>query len=253
MKKILSIILSVCMLFSLSALIVSCSHDCAFSEDWTKNATDHWHACTHDGCTEPSDKAAHEWDEGKITTKATQEAEGVKTFTCTVCGQTKTEGVAFTGLSVEDWTLALADFAFENCTYEESASTGSGALSSRSITYKFNKDKAWIKNRVGTPYNKTIDDPDEVEELRSALADSLRELLPYKSFAYDAETKTYKATERIYISALKDSTRDMTLKFENGKLAEITYSLKMYSSNTSYTVTATVKITDYGTTVINGL
>lgn len=252
MKKILSTILAVCMLFSLSTLITSCSHTCTFSEDWTANETDHWHACTHEDCPEVLDKAAHEWDEGKITAKATQEAEGVKTFTCKICEKTKTESVAFTGLSVEDWTLALADFAFENCTYEESA-INSITQDSASIKYKFNKDKAWVKNRgVGSPFNKTIDDPDEVDKMRSDLAKSLREMLDYEKFAYDAETKTYKATERIYISALKSSTKDMTLKFENGKLAEITYSLKMYASNTSYTVTATVKITDYGTTEING-
>ena len=33
----------------------------------------------------------HVWDEGKVTTPATIEAEGIITFTCTVCGETKTE------------------------------------------------------------------------------------------------------------------------------------------------------------------
>ena len=36
----------------------------------------------------------HTWDEGKITTQATCKAKGVKTYTCTVCSDTKTEDVA---------------------------------------------------------------------------------------------------------------------------------------------------------------
>ena len=36
----------------------------------------------------------HNWDNGKVTTAATCTTAGVKTFTCTVCGETKTEPVA---------------------------------------------------------------------------------------------------------------------------------------------------------------
>ena len=35
----------------------------------------------------------HKWDAGKVTTQPTETAEGVKTFTCTVCGQTRTESI----------------------------------------------------------------------------------------------------------------------------------------------------------------
>ena len=37
--------------------------------------------------------AGHKWDEGKVTTEPTTTAEGVKTFTCTVCQATKTEPI----------------------------------------------------------------------------------------------------------------------------------------------------------------
>ena len=36
----------------------------------------------------------HTWNDGVITTAPTHTSEGVKTFTCTVCGETKTEAVA---------------------------------------------------------------------------------------------------------------------------------------------------------------
>lgn len=36
---------------------------------------------------------AHKWDDGVVTTPATCGKEGVKTYTCTVCGDTKTEAI----------------------------------------------------------------------------------------------------------------------------------------------------------------
>ena len=41
--------------------------------------------------------AGHKWNEGEITTEPTCTEEGVKTFTCTVCGETRTETVAALG------------------------------------------------------------------------------------------------------------------------------------------------------------
>ena len=39
----------------------------------------------------------HQWDEGNVTTAPTCENAGVKTYTCTVCNETKTEAIAATG------------------------------------------------------------------------------------------------------------------------------------------------------------
>ena len=39
----------------------------------------------------------HQWDEGEVTTKPTCKDKGVKTFTCTVCNETKTEAIDATG------------------------------------------------------------------------------------------------------------------------------------------------------------
>ena len=35
----------------------------------------------------------HSWDQGVVTTEPTEEAEGVKTYTCSACGETKTESI----------------------------------------------------------------------------------------------------------------------------------------------------------------
>ena len=41
--------------------------------------------------------AGHSWNSGEITTAAGCESEGVKTYTCTVCGETRTESLAALG------------------------------------------------------------------------------------------------------------------------------------------------------------
>ncbi|MCD7844234.1 MAG: bifunctional metallophosphatase/5'-nucleotidase, partial [Clostridiales bacterium] len=40
---------------------------------------------------------SHVWDEGTVTTEATETEDGVMTYTCTVCGETKTEAIPATG------------------------------------------------------------------------------------------------------------------------------------------------------------
>ena len=42
-------------------------------------------------------KTEHVWNDGEITTPATCTTEGIKTYTCTSCGTTKTEAIAATG------------------------------------------------------------------------------------------------------------------------------------------------------------
>ena len=47
----------------------------------------------------------HSWDAGEVTTAATCTGTGVRTFTCTLCGQTKTENISATGHAYGDWTV----------------------------------------------------------------------------------------------------------------------------------------------------
>ena len=71
-------------------------HTHSYGTDWKSDATNHWHACA---CGEKKDKAVHTYDAGKITKDPTDTTEGIKTFTCTVCGATKTETIPATGPS----------------------------------------------------------------------------------------------------------------------------------------------------------
>ena len=57
---------------------------------WENDEVSHWHpaTCAHKG--EKSSVEEHIWDEGVVTTEPTETTEGVKTYTCSKCGRTKT-------------------------------------------------------------------------------------------------------------------------------------------------------------------
>lgn len=65
-----------------------------YSTEWTYDDDNHWHACTDEGYTDlKADVAAHDWGDGEVTTPATYDAPGVRTYTCE-CGAIKTEDIA---------------------------------------------------------------------------------------------------------------------------------------------------------------
>ena len=83
------------------------AHEHEFSDSWSKDATHHWHAATCEHTTEVSDKAKHTFGNWTTTKEATEEAEGSKERTCTVCGYTATEVIAkleHKHTYSEDWT-----------------------------------------------------------------------------------------------------------------------------------------------------
>ena len=57
---------------------------------WEYDTANHWHPATCGHSDEKKDLSAHVWNEGVVTTPATETSEGVKTYTCTKCGRTKT-------------------------------------------------------------------------------------------------------------------------------------------------------------------
>ncbi len=88
-------------------------HVCSFEKTWTYDQTEHWHKCIGEGeCDKVSDKAAHTWNDGKVTKEPTYTEKGEKTYTCTVCPATKTEELPIKQhvCSFEDaWTYNQAE------------------------------------------------------------------------------------------------------------------------------------------------
>ena len=72
-----------------------------FEASYTTNEAEHWYKCLR--CGELSDREAHTFDNGVVTTLSTETTIGVMTYTCTTCGYIKTSllPVASKGLKYE--------------------------------------------------------------------------------------------------------------------------------------------------------
>ena len=106
-RKTFIAILAIAMVLVLSlAVLTACNnkkHD--FSSKWEYDETSHWHECMTKKHSDVADKADHTFDAGNITTPPTEDAAGVKTLTCTVCGYQKTESVPQLGhtFDMDNW------------------------------------------------------------------------------------------------------------------------------------------------------
>ncbi|MCD8133839.1 MAG: bifunctional metallophosphatase/5'-nucleotidase [Clostridiales bacterium] len=67
---------------------------------------------------------SHVWDEGTVTVEATDEEDGVMTYTCTVCGETKTEVIAATGSGSDSDAGSDSDSDTDS---DSDSDTGSGS------------------------------------------------------------------------------------------------------------------------------
>lgn len=78
-------------------------HTHSYSTDWKHDADYHWHQCIT--CGGKKDYALHISNGGIITRQPTAVSDGVKTFTCTVCGYIWTESIsAHSHYYPDEWT-----------------------------------------------------------------------------------------------------------------------------------------------------
>ena len=78
------------LVLSLSVLAACNKNKHNFSSEWKNDEQYHWHECVTKKHTDVADKADHTFDAGVVTKDPTETEEGVKTYTCTTCGKTKT-------------------------------------------------------------------------------------------------------------------------------------------------------------------
>ena len=75
---------------------------------------------------------AHTWDNGTVTTEPTETTPGVRTFTCAVCSQTKTEVIPATGTHTFVFTKNVAPTCTE-AGYDLYTCSGCGATEQRNV------------------------------------------------------------------------------------------------------------------------
>ena len=93
MKKIKKIF-ALCLLLCVVVAISACSHEHEAGSDLQNDADNHWYICTDDGCEEKLNSEAHTFDNGTVTTAATETVEGIMTYKCAVCGYEKNKAIA---------------------------------------------------------------------------------------------------------------------------------------------------------------
>lgn len=77
-NKIKALLLAICIALPSMFAFTACGHKHEYSDDWSYDATNHWHACTGKECDETKDSAKHTITYNK--TETTHQAE------CSVCG-----------------------------------------------------------------------------------------------------------------------------------------------------------------------
>ena len=95
------------------------THTCSSCGDSYKDSTTAatGHNYQNGTCTNCGDGCTHSYDSGKVTTAATCTTAGVKTYTCSKCGGTKTETIAATGHSYSSKVTAPTCTAAGYTTY----------------------------------------------------------------------------------------------------------------------------------------
>ena len=115
------------------------AHDYRFTKNVAPTCTDggyDLYTCSGCGATERrnlTDAAGHKWDGGTVTTAPTETTPGVRTCTCTVCGDIREETIPATGAHDYRFTETIAP----TCTdggYDLYTCSGCGATERRNLT-----------------------------------------------------------------------------------------------------------------------
>ena len=251
MKKVTTILLVICTILS-SGLLSACSHKCSFEENWATDEFLHWHACSDPSCIKTADKDNHTWDSGVITTPATQEVSGVKTFTCAVCKHTKTQAFTYLGMSEEEWYWALDYSQFANFTYTEKTVVKKPGLEVTTITvYEIQNTKAKVTETLAGETVSAEIPSNEVDKYRKFVWAYCGLMADYSNYRYDARSRSYVLKGIFNIPTWEVPADTATLKFKDGKLTEITYTGKVREDGKIYYITSTITLTKYGVTKIS--
>lgn len=162
----------------------------------------------------------HSWDAGKITTEPTCTENGEKTFTCIICGNTKTETVNATGHSYGEYTIVKEPTNSEEGTKSKTCST-CGKVYSITIP-KINSVMTPKKDSVTTPNKDSSEtNPDQNPQL---IQKTTKKIKLNRSKLTLKKSKTFKLKVTL---TPKDSQDKIIYKTSNKKVAKVSKSGKI--------------------------
>lgn len=179
---------------------------------WSSDETDHWHDCATEGHTDKLDKAAHTWNDGEITTPPTYIADGVKTYTCTVCSEKKTESVP--KLSPKDNTITVGkiEFVYNAKSQPIDSLVTAGNKEGMVIEYVGDGETTYEKSTTAPTnagaYQYTIRIP-ATAEWNAAEVSGKFTIAKYElTEVYKKQTKPYSGTDKVWFGfyTLEDNT-----------------------------------------------
>lgn len=248
MRRVIAIFILISIL---SVTFSACEHTCEFVQEWSFDESLHWHDCEKKRCELRDQEDEHTWDEGVVTAKATQEASGVTTYTCTVCDYKKTEELEFTGMSKSDWNVAFQDKMFENFTYREEVFIEyDDDYTDYETKYEIIPNKCKYYTRRNNSENEGVLLGEDRDEIKDDLVKTIRTLCKYESFKYDPETKSYKVApgKSFAVPHHNSTTKDARITFIDGRVSEIFFTDEMFASGKLRPVETRIYFSDYGTT-----
>ena len=116
------------------------AHTHTYSQQWSKNATEHWHAATCGHNDSRKDVANHTWSEWEVHNASSCSVQGQKHRTCTVCGYVEN---APAELNTEAHSYASA-WTYDESTHWHAATCGHAVKGS---------EAAHNMNKTGTSYS----------------------------------------------------------------------------------------------------
>lgn len=264
-NKIKALLLAICIMLPSMFALTACGHKHKYSDDWTYDATNHWHICTGEKCTETKGSAKHTFVTKSDTTKYWLE--------CSVCGyqQEKVTGT----VTSEQWTSALNFDNVTNFNWKKNGSlyvtdiranstsvstvmtvVSNGAIRSKTVytieeeegtnsvyEYKYNKDfenditkDLWTRTKKATS-------TDEIFSLVNPKSSFSQIVNAFSSFSYNSENAVYESTGTVTYGG---QPTNLKLKFANTKLVwvEITYAEDHWAAGSIETVDISYDETD---------
>ncbi|MBE6620328.1 MAG: hypothetical protein E7625_03070 [Ruminococcaceae bacterium] len=253
-------------------LLVACAdeHMHNFSSGWTQDESNHWHICTGGECTETSEIFAHTFDDGQITVEPSEQGNGELTYTCTVCGYAKTEQIAFTGITEQQYIEMIKPENYDNCTitvtspvltFTTGATNTLVCQGNSTCVIEWDNDKIHLSLSYDMGDGKTISTNDFLElteETKPMMQNAYQFFtqISYDRITYDAATQTYIVSGEFLVSQndlMVQQYKDIVLTFKNGKVVAITgtlYGTLTNDSNISAGGSFSFTIDNFGTTAV---